>query len=359
MQSELIIRFDYGSVVPWVRRTDGGIHAIAGPDTLWLHTPVEHHGENLTTVAEFTVEPGERVPFDAHLASFLSSRRRRSMTRRRSWPKTIEFWAEWAGPLHLPRARGASRRPLAHHAQGADLQADRRHRGGRDHVAARADRRRVATGITATAGCATRRSRSWPCSMRLHATKPTAWREWLLRAVAGDPSTVQIMYGLAGERRLDRVRGLDWLPGYEKSKPVRIGNAASRPVPARRLRRSRQRPVPRPAWPASGPATAATAGTSARRCWSSSRNLWTQPDEGIWEVRGPRQHFVHSKVMAWVAIDRGIKAAEKFGLDGPAGPLASRPRTRSTTRSAKRDSTRGIELVRAGVRVGSCSTRAC
>jgi GH15 family glucan-1,4-alpha-glucosidase len=142
-----------------------------------------------------------------------------------------------------------------------------------------------------------------------------AWRQWLLRAVAGDPATVQIMYGLAGERRLTELE-LDWLPGYEDSKPVRIGNAASRQFQLDVygevldvLYLARQSGVKLPAgahgWPV------------GRALLNCVEKLWDKPDEGIWEVRGPRQHFVHSKVMAWVAIDRGIKAAEKFGVDGP------------------------------------------
>src|SRR5438067_425021 len=141
-----------------------------------------------------------------------------------------------------------------------------------------------------------------------------AWREWLLRAVAGDPATVQIMYGLAGERRLTELE-LDWLPGYANSKPVRIGNAASRQFQldvygevVNAMHYARQAGVK-----GAGPGGWAV----GRALLKSVEDLWDKPDEGIWEVRGPQQHFVHSKVMAWVAIDRGIKAAEKYRLDAP------------------------------------------
>ena len=141
-----------------------------------------------------------------------------------------------------------------------------------------------------------------------------AWRDWLLRAVAGDPPDLQIMYGPAGERRLDEWE-VDWLPGYEGSAPVRVGQRRAGPVPARRVRRGHVGAVRG----VHGRATrrASRPGTCSVRWWSSSRPSWNEPDDGIWEVRGPRRHFTHSKVMAWVAVDRAVQMVEEFGVRRP------------------------------------------
>jgi GH15 family glucan-1,4-alpha-glucosidase len=319
---------------------DGGINAIAGSDTLWLHTPVRHHGRNFTHVAEFTVESGQRVPL--------------TLTWHRSYespPKaddpetvlkeTIEFWNDWTRRCQYDgRWRDAVVRSL---------------------ITLKALTYEPTGGIVAapTTSLPERIGgvRNWDyryCWLRdatftlmalLHCgfnEEAHAWREWLLRAMAGDPSTVQIMYGLAGERRLTELE-LDWLPGYENSKPVRIGNAASRQF---------QLDVYGEVINAMYQARAAGVQPHAGgRGWpiglallESVEERWNEPDEGIWEVRGPRQHFVHSKVMAWVAIDRGIKAAEKFGLNAQLGrcgtrctrPSASEGSTRRSTRSSRR-----------------------
>ena len=163
-----------------------------------------------------------------------------------------------------------------------------------------------------------------------------AWRDWLLRAVAGDPAKVQILYGVGGERRLTEYE-LDWLPGYEGSRPVRDRQRRARAVPARRVRRGDGRAAP------GARARALAATTTPGRCSATLMDFlegaWHQPDEGIWEVRGPRRHFTHSKVLAWVAFDRAVDAVERFDLPGPGRPVAADPATRSTTRSAARAST--------------------
>jgi GH15 family glucan-1,4-alpha-glucosidase len=313
MKSELVIRFDYGSIVPWVRRVDGGTHAVSGPDALWLHTPVHHHGQNMTTVAEFAVEHGQRIPL--------------TLTWHHSYdppPKaddpeevlaeTTKFWTDWAGKCCYD---GPWREAVV-----------------RSLISLKAMTYEPTGGIVAAATTSLPEwigsVRNWDyrfCWLRdatftlmalLHCgftDEALAWREWLLRAVAGDPSTVQIMYGLAGERRLTELE-LDWLPGYEKSKPVRIGNAASRQFQLdvygeviNALYYARLAGVK--------PSDAGVGWQVGKALLKSVEDSWEKPDEGIWEVRGPRQHFVHSKVMAWVAIDRGIKAVEKFGLEGP------------------------------------------
>ena len=183
-----------------------------------------------------------------------------------------------------------------------------------------------------------------------------AWRDWLLRAVAGSPDAVQIMYGLAGERRLTEWE-LPWLPGYESSAPVRIGNAAARPAPARRLRRGDGRACTR---------RGAAASPSNELGWALQRALldhletiWRQPDEGIWEVRGAPQHFTHSKVMAWVALrPRGQERRRRSGCDGPVDAGAS-------VRDAIHDEVCAngfdpeLRQLRAVLRLASSSTRAC
>jgi GH15 family glucan-1,4-alpha-glucosidase len=311
MKSELVVRFDYGSIVPWVRRTDDGIWAVAGPDTLRLHTPVPQHGENFTTVAEFTVEPGQRIPF--------------TLTWHHSYQEpppvddpeaslrgTVQWWHDWSGQCNYD---GPWREAVV-----------------RSLVTLKALTYAPTGGIVAAATTSLPEQiggvRNWDyrlCWLRdatftlmallncgLH-DEAGAWREWLLRAVAGDPSTVQIMYGLAGERRLTELE-LDWLPGYENSKPVRIGNAASRQF---------QLDVYGEVLDAMYHARLAGIGASeegwrvGRALVESVERLWEKPDEGIWEVRGPRQHFTHSKVMAWVAADRAVKALETFGREGP------------------------------------------
>jgi GH15 family glucan-1,4-alpha-glucosidase len=311
MRSELVIRFDYGSIVPWVRRTDDGICAVAGPDTLRLRTPVPQRGEDLTTVAEFEVAAGQRVPF--------------TLTWQHSYHdsppaddpeddlrQTLDWWREWSGRCTYDGPwRDAVLRSLI------TLKAMTYAPTGGIVAAATTSLPEFLGGV-----------RNWDyryCWLRdatftlmalLHCgyqDEAQAWREWLLRAVAGDPATVQIMYGLAGERRLTEFE-LDWLPGYEDSKPVRVGNAASRQFQLDVYGEV----INALYYPRSVGLTASEGDWRVGRALIKSvEELWDQPDEGIWEVRGPRQHFTHSKVMAWVAIDRGVKAIQKFGLEGP------------------------------------------
>ena len=208
--------------------------------------------------------------------------------------------------------RGARRsRASARRAEGSHLRAHRRSRRRRVDVAARERSAACATGTTGTAGCATPRSACSRCCPRGYEDEALAWRDWLLRAAAGAPSQLQIMYGIAGERRLPELE-LDWLPGYENSKPVRIGNGAST-----QFQLDVYGEVMDALYHASGRAlrSAPTSGTSSSRSWTSSRARWKQPDEGIWEVRGPRRHFTHSKVMAWVAADRAVRSVEELGRD--------------------------------------------
>lgn len=311
MRCELVIRFDYGSIVPWVRKIPDGIRAVAGPDTLILRTPIPLHGENLTTVAEFTVKEGERVPFvlmwhPSHLPT------PNPIDAEATVIQTDEWWQEWAKTCHCD---------VPHHEAVV-----------RSLITLKALTYAPTGGIVAAPTTSLPEKiggvRNWDyryCWLRdstftlyslLNAGfhhEASAWREWLLRAIAGTPGQTSIMYGVSGERRLTEFE-LTWLPGYENSAPVRIGNQAHEQFQldvfgevidslflARRT-------------------GLAEDGDSWKLQLALARFLeeaWKQPDEGIWEVRGPRRHFTHSKVMAWVAFDRLIKSVEQFGEEGP------------------------------------------
>ncbi|MGH7843756.1 MAG: glycoside hydrolase family 15 protein [Candidatus Binatia bacterium] len=311
MRMQLVIRFDYGSIIPWVRHIENGIRAVAGPDTLVLRTPVTLRGENLTTVADFTVSEGQRVPF------VLMWHRSHEPTPPAIDPEatishTEKWWREWSSRCtYEGRWREAVVRSL---------------------ITLKALIYAPTGGIVAAATTSLPERlggvRNWDyryCWVRdatftLYAfmlggytEEASAWREWLLRAVAGKPSQLNIMYGLAGERRLTEFE-LDWLPGYEGSSPVRIGNAAWQQfqldvygelMDAMHLARRTGLDPDENAW------------RVERALTEFLESAWTEPDEGIWEVRGPRRHFTHSKVMAWVAVDRMVKGVERFGLEGP------------------------------------------
>ena len=310
MRMELIIRFDYGSVVPWVQRSGRTLIATAGPDTLELRTPVRVVGEDLTTRADFVVRQGEQVPF---VLSYRASHLRAytGISAKSALEATERWWRDWSarctytGPWHEPVLRSLiTLKALTYQPTGGIVAAP-------------------TTSLPEQLGGV----RNWDyryCWLRdatfsLYALlysgyrdEAKAWREWLLRTVAGRPQDLQILYGISGERRLPEAE-MSWLPGYEGSAPVRIGNAASSQyqldvygevLDTFHLMRC--------------------VGVAAHtRAWNVHRVLldflesnWERPDEGIWEVRGPRRHFTHSRVMAWVAFDRAVKAVERFGLKG-------------------------------------------
>jgi GH15 family glucan-1,4-alpha-glucosidase len=311
MRMELTIRFDYGSIVPWVRRIDGALHAIAGPDSVWLRTPVPVRGENLSTLADFTVAEGERVPFTLtwHASHRPAPRRIEPI---KALGDTEAWWGEWASRID--------------------------YRGGWQDAVIRSLLTLKALTYAPTGGIVAAPTTSLPerlggvrnwdyryCWLRdatftLSALmlaglgdEAKAWREWLLRAVAGQPKQMQILYGVAGERRINEQE-LDWLGGYEGSRPVRVGNAAVHQFQLDVYGEVMDvLHLGRHIGLESDPST-----------WDLQRALleflesnWREPDEGIWEIRGPRRHFTHSKVMAWVAVDRAIKAVELAGLEGP------------------------------------------
>jgi len=311
MRMELLIRFGYGAIVPWVRAIDGGIEAVGGPDVLRLITPVPTHGEGLSTVARFTVGAGERVPFiltwsPSHLTDPGHVDAEQALT------ATEAGWKAWSDQC---KVTGPYREIVQ-----------------RSLITLKALTYQPTGGIVAAATTSLPERvggmRKWDyriCWLRdatftLYSLMSAGyfdeardWTNWLLRAVAGDPSQLQILYGIAGERRLPELE-LDWLPGYEGSRPVRVGNAASLQLQldvfgevmdalhlARRV----------------GLAPTEAGWALQRTLMGYLEKIWQEPDEGIWEVRGPRRHFTHSKVMAWVAFDRAVKAVEQFGLDGP------------------------------------------
>ena len=311
MRMELIIRFDYGSIIPWVRRTEDGLRAVAGPETLILQTPVDLQNENFRTAADFTVRAGERVPFvlmwhPSHEAA------PEPVDAEETIAATDRWWREWSsrciykGPWRDAVIRSLITLKALTYAPTGGI---------------------VAAATTSLPECLGG-VRNWDyryCWVRdatftLYALllggyveEACAWREWLLRAVAGQPSQLNIMYGIAGERRLTELE-LPWLPGYENSAPVRIGNAASQQfqldvygelMDAMHVARRAGLEPNENAWRVE---------LALARFIESA---WAEPDNGIWEIRGPKRHFTHSKVMAWVAIDRMIKAVERFGLKGP------------------------------------------
>jgi GH15 family glucan-1,4-alpha-glucosidase len=313
MRSELVIRFDYGSIVPWVRRIDDARLAIAGPDSLCFRTPARTRGENMRTVSTFAVEKGDRVPF---VLTWNPSHEDLPppIDPDHALADTESFWTEWVSrcTADVPEEWGdVVRRSL---------------------IVLKALTYEPTGGIVAAPTTSLPEwiggVRNWDyryCWLRdatltllalLHAEyeeEAAAWRTWLLRAVAGDAADMQIMYGVAGERRLTEL-SVPWLRGYEDSVPVRIGNAASEQLQldvygevmdALYQARAHGLASERPAW------------SLQRKLLEHLETIWREPDYGLWEIRGDARHFVHSKVMAWVAFDRAVRSVELHDLEGP------------------------------------------
>jgi GH15 family glucan-1,4-alpha-glucosidase len=314
MRTQLIIRFDYGLTVPWVRRQDGRFQAIGGPNGLMLDTSVALRGEGLTTVAEFEVTEGEQVPF---VLSWYPSFEELPKRLDGAEPATVveqthQEWSEWSERLQ-PRSEWRS--PVI-----------------RSLITLKGLTYAPTGGIVAAPTTSLPEQlggvRNWDyryCWLRDatftlyslliagYQEEARAWREWLLRAVAGEPQKMQILYGPAGERLLDE-KEITWLPGYEGSAPVRVGNAAvgqfqldvyGEVMDALHEARRHDIEESESDW------------TLQSQIMDFLEQHWEDPDEGLWEVRGPRQDFTHSKIMAWVAFDRAIKAVEQSGLEGP------------------------------------------
>ncbi len=311
MRADVAFRFDYGRTKPWVRRRSYGLSAVSGPDALTLSTPAELRGEDFHHRAEFSIRAGEHMPFvltwhPSHLRAPLPYGAHASRMMTESWQRDWAARCRYQGPYRDAVVRSLLTLKALTFAPTGGI---------------------VAAPTTSLpediGGC-----RNWDyrfcwvrdATLTLYAflasgyvEEARAWRRWLLRAAAGDPAGLQIMYGLGGERRLEEFE-LPWLAGYEASRPVRVGNAA-----ANQLQIDVYGEV-------------MDAFHAARRwslepdddAWRVQKTLlawleehWDEPDEGIWEVRGPRRHFTHSKVMAWVAFDRAVKSVEAQGVDGP------------------------------------------
>jgi len=312
MRSRIRIRFDYGRVVPWVHRSSGTIVACAGPDAAALYADVPLVGDDLSTLSEFEIGPGERVSFE--LAYYPSYEQQPGPS---DVPAALRhtdvFWREWArtcryeGPWRPMVVRSLlTLKALTDAKTGAVLAAP-------------------TTSLPEQIGGV----RNWDyryCWLRdatfvlvalLNAgyeEEAFAWRAWLLRAVAGNPEDLQILYGLRGERRLPEFEA-PWLRGYAGSRPVRIGNAA-----AEQLQIDVYGEVADVMYQAhrAGIAPDSDEWSLVKAVVEAVEQRWDSPDRGLWEVRGPARHFVHSKVLAWVALDRAVCAIEKFGLEGPA-----------------------------------------
>ncbi len=318
MRGELILRFDYGRVVPWVRHTKHGISAVAGPDSAYLTTPAPLMGQDMRTVSDFSVRAGERIPFVLRWAPSHEPEPRR-IDAAKAFHATESFWREWIDQSEM---EGKYKDPVE-----------------RSLITLKALTYAPTGGIVAAATTSLPEqlggSRNWDyryCWLRDatltlqsllaagYTEEAAAWREWLLRAVAGDPSELQIVYGLDGARRLPEAE-IPWLSGYENSRPVRTGNAAApqlqldvwgEVLDGLSLTRA-----------ASPPGTVDTSWDIQVALMEYLEGAWDQPDNGLWEMRGPRRHFTHSKVMAWVAADRMVKAVRTSGLPGPADRWAA------------------------------------
>ena len=311
MRSELVLRLDYGHVVPWIREVGRRSSAFAGPDTLTLDSDVEHHRQGHDVVAEFSLDAGQHAQF------------RLTWSKPRGQPPehvdvgkgiqaTETWWRDW---VSRGRYDGQYRDAVV-----------------RSLITLKAMSYGPSGGIVAAPTTSLPEKlggvRNWDyrfCWIRDatftllallgagYKAEAVAWRDWLLRALAGRPEQMQLMYGVEGERRLTEYE-LDWLPGYAGSRPVRVGNAASTQFQLDvygelmdALHQARTHGIP-----------------PEESAWQVQRVLlefleghWRDPDEGIWEVRGQRRQFTHSKVMAWAAVDRAIRGVEDFGLDGP------------------------------------------
>jgi GH15 family glucan-1,4-alpha-glucosidase len=311
VRSELVIRFGYGRAVPSLRPLDDAYVASAGPDALVLRTPAPTVSENTAMVATFEVGAGERVPFTLTWfpSHAISSH---PIDPAVALSETERFWRGWAsrcgydGPYReavlrsLVVLKGLTYRPTGGIVAAPTTSLPESPGGERNWDYRYCWLRDAALTLLALVHAGYRKEAS-------------AWRAWLVRAAAGDPDEIQIVYGVAGERRLPEWV-VEWLPGFEDSRPVRVGNAAAEQeqldvygevMDAMYQARRQNVGASLPAW------------ELGRHVLGRLEQRWREPDEGIWEVRGGRRHFTHSKVMAWVAFDRGIKLCEEYGREGP------------------------------------------
>jgi GH15 family glucan-1,4-alpha-glucosidase len=312
MRSELRLRFDYGHLIPWVRRTNGQIDAVAGPDAVSLRSDVHQYGKDFATYADFEVGPGDEAWF---VLTWHASHHPppQPVDALASLEPTETLWTDWIArrvdpgeaseevtrslltlkALTFSPSGGIVAAPTTSLPErfGGERNWDYRYCWLRD--------------ATMTLAALIRSG---------YTDEATAWRNWLLRAIAGSPKDIQVLYGVTGERRLTEF-ACDWLPGFAGSQPVRVGNAAAEQL---------QLDVYGEVMDVLALARDSLIGASDE-AWALQRGLmrhltdiWRRPDEGIWEVRGGQQQFVYSKVMGWVAFDRAARAVERFGMPGPA-----------------------------------------
>lgn len=317
LRMDLAIRFDYGRAVPWVTHTAGGLRAISGPDMVVLRTPVKLTGQGLSTVAEFTLRAGEQLPFTLTYAPSIGkdpnapAQDPKPIHAVHALNDTLSFWRAWnrKNIYRGPHAEAVCRSLMTLKALT--------YRPSGGMVAA------VTTSLPEQIGG----DRNWDyrfCWIRdasftllalLHsgyAEEAASWRLWLLRAIAGDPAQIQTIYGILGERQLNEWPA-GWLPGYENSRPVNIGNAAAEQF---QLDIFGEVAIVLTRLPEADPDTKLSANSVQAQFIDHLCQVWEQPDDGIWETRGGRKHFTYSKVMAWVALDRAIHHREKFGGAG-------------------------------------------
>lgn len=314
---DLTIRFDYGRTIPWVTGFDGGLRAISGPDMVVLRTAVPMTGVGLSSVGKFTLGAGEEQAFTLTYSSSIGPDGNEpvedppALDPYERFTETVEYWRDWSGRnTYKGRYKEVVQRSL---------------------MTLKALTYRPSGGIVAAATASLPEQlggmRNWDyrlCWLRdtsftlltlLHAgyeDEALAWRRWLLRAIAGAPEQLQTIYGLCGERQLQEWQP-EWLPGYENSAPVNLGNAASGQF---QLDVYGEVAAALSKIPQKDEALKVSASALQSRLIDQLCKVWDQPDDGIWETRGGRKHFVHSKVMAWVALDRAIKHAEEFDGEG-------------------------------------------
>ncbi|MCB1499496.1 MAG: glycoside hydrolase family 15 protein [Bauldia sp.] len=312
MEMELVLRFNYGQAVPWVRHRDYGLSAVAGPDAVELHTRVPLEGRDMTTVSAFTVREGETVPFTL---SYHPSHKDPHFVpdRNESLMRTVRWWRNWVDHCTFPEEN-----PKWHDAVVRSLITLK--------LLTYAPTGGIVAAPTTSLPEAIGGSRNWDyryCWLRdsaltLYALvnsgyrdEAEAWREWVLRATAGHPKQIQIMYGIAGERWLNESE-IPWLPGYAGSKPVRVGNGAADQLQldvygevADTLYVARQIGL--------GPLDG---GKFNLVVLNHLETIWQSLGNGIWEMRGPKRAFTHSRVMCWAAFDRAVKLADEFGVEG-------------------------------------------
>jgi GH15 family glucan-1,4-alpha-glucosidase len=311
MEMELILRFDYGRLVPWARRLGGDLCFVSGADQVCLRTDMPTRGEELSTVSQFAVEQGQFVSFvlswnashqppyePPHAGGALEA----TLEWWRSWSSRLRYQGEWKEEVRssLMVLKALTYAPTGGIVAAPTTSLPEQLGGVRNWDYRYCWLRDAAFTL-------------WALNIGGYTDEARAWRNWLLRAAGGDPDELQVIYDVTGASRMTELE-LDWLSGYEDSRPVRIGNAAvnqfqldvyGEAVDALHLAR-------------------VFGIESDPAAWSLERHLiefvvdhWHEPDEGIWEVRGPRRQFTHSKVLAWVALDRAVRAVEKFGLEGP------------------------------------------